>query len=351
MRVLFEITHPKHAHLFRNAITELKKQNHTVAITAREKDVTTQLLESWENQIGGFTVLSRQSKSGIFRLAGELLLRNYRLFKYCRRFKPDVIVARVGPSAAQIGFFMKIPVIVFEDTDDASLQQWISFPFATRVCTAEHYHKNWGRKHIRYNSFDELAYLHPNRFVPDKNIVESTGLVPGEYIVVRFVSWQASHDINQRGIFGNDRKRVIERLQKLGRVVISSENPLPSDLKHLKIPGESHIFHHVLAFARLTFGESSTVCTEGAMLGVPGILINTMKWSSINRLQNTYGLVRQTDEAGEALDIAEQWLTDQNAIETFKKQGNKLIKECVDLTAWMVENIENISGHSEKHLP
>ncbi|MCD4652885.1 DUF354 domain-containing protein [bacterium] len=340
MRILFEITHPKHAHLFRNAIIALRKQGHVVAITAREKDVTIQLLKSWQNDIGDFSILSKQDKPGLIRLAKELILRDYRLFKFCRKFNPDILVARVGPSATHVGYFLKKPVIVFEDTDDACLQQWISFPFATRVCTAKHYKKNWGKKHVRYNSFDEMAYLHPNRFSPDETVVRDAGLIPGEYIIVRLVSWQATHDINQKGIQSIDRIRLINKLQQYRRVVISSETAIPAEFEQLRLPVDSHLFHHILAFACLTMGESSTVATEGAMLGVPGILINTMKWSSINRLQDEFGLVFQTDNSDQAIEVAEKWLNDKDAAQKFRDRTKKLLSVCVDLTAWMLEIID-----------
>ena len=337
MRILFELAHPKHAHLFRYAILELQSRGHTIGITARRKDVTLRLLDAW-----GFpyACLSDYPSGGILALGVELVIRYWRLWKFARRFKPDVFVARVGPAAATVGFLMRKPVIVFEDTEGGTLQQKIAFPFATEICTATHYEKDWGKKHVRHESFDELAYLHPKRFTPDPDIARKAGLVPGEYIILRLVAWQAAHDVGQHGIPVQGRRELIQRLEKFGRVVISSEAPLPPDLEpyHLPVPPED--FHHVLAFSRLTFGESSTVATEGALLGVPGIMVNTMDWGSVNSLVKQQ-LLFQTTNSRDALEIAERLLADPETPHRWRCRLAELLEQKIDLTHWMVERIES----------
>jgi predicted glycosyltransferase len=339
MKILFEITHPKHFHLFRNAISELSKRHHQIAITVREKDVTTNLL--WASGFP-FTVLTRQNSSmGNFSLALELLLRDWRLYRFAKIFSPDVIVARVGPSAAHVGFLLKKPVIVFEDTEDGNLQQKISFPFVDKICTAMHYEKNWGKKHVRYPSFDELAYLHPKRFTPNKMVPLSYDLEPGSYIIVRFVSWQAAHDVGQKGISIERRIHIVKLLEKFGRVLITSEAALPPEFEEYKIPALPEHFHHLLAFAKLTFGESSTVATEGAMLGVPGILVNTMNWGSVNRLVRHYGMLFQTDSVSEALKMAEGLLNNPLVPREWVVKRENLLRNEIDLIEWIVNEIES----------
>ena len=47
MRVLFDMGHPAHVHLFKNTIFKLKKDGHDVKITARKKEVTHALLTAY----------------------------------------------------------------------------------------------------------------------------------------------------------------------------------------------------------------------------------------------------------------------------------------------------------------
>ena len=44
MNILIDIIHPAHVHFFRHAISEFEKRGHKVAVTARQKDVTIELL-------------------------------------------------------------------------------------------------------------------------------------------------------------------------------------------------------------------------------------------------------------------------------------------------------------------
>lgn len=338
MRILFEITHPKHVHFFRNAIKELKARSHVVEITAREKDVTLNLLKAYGLD---YTLLSVQPRGGILALVGELLIRDWRLWHFARQFKPDLLVARVGPCAAHVSKLMRRPVIVFEDTEEGTLQQRISFPLVTRICTAHHYEKDWGAKHVRYKSFDELAYLHPNRSTPDPNVVEQAGLKPGEYIIVRFVSWRAAHDIGKSGI---DRKYyvgLLEELAQYGRVLVTSEAALPPKFERFQLPVAPAEFHNLLAFARLLFSESATVATEAAILGVPSVLVNTMHWGSVNRLRDHYRMVFQTRSAEEGLKIASELLRNPKTPSLWRQRRAKLLEQEIDWTEWMIREIES----------
>jgi predicted glycosyltransferase len=338
MRILFEITHPKHVHFFRNAVKELQTRGHVVAITAREKDVTLNLLKAYGLD---YTVLSAQTKDGILSLAGELLIRDWRLWHVVRKFKPDLLVARVGPCAAHVGKLMRRPVIVFEDTEEGILQQRISFPFVTRICTAKHYEKDWGSKHKRYQSFDELAYLHPNRFTPDPKLVEQARLKPGEYIVVRFVSWRAAHDIGKSGIDRNHRIELLEELARYGRVIVTSEAPLPQKFERFQSPVAPAEFHHLLAFARLSLSESASVAAEAALLGVPAVLVNTMNWGVINRLRDHYRMVFQARSTEEGLTIISELLRDPQTPSRWRQRKEELLRNEIDLTEWIIREIES----------
>lgn len=48
MKILFDMGHPAHVHFFKNAIWELEKRGHQVKVTAREKDVTLELLGAYK---------------------------------------------------------------------------------------------------------------------------------------------------------------------------------------------------------------------------------------------------------------------------------------------------------------
>ncbi len=345
MRILFEVTHPKHVHLFRNAVRALEARGHIVCIAAREKDVTVPLLRAYGLPC---EVLSRHGV-GLFGLVRELVVRDWRLLRLARRFRPDILVARVSPASAHVGALLRRPVVMFDDTEHATLQQKLTFPFVTRICTARHYEKNWGARHVRYRSFDELAYLHPSRFTPDPEVVGEAGLKPEiPYIVVRFVSWRAAHDVGQAGISASGRLRLIRRLERFGRVVVSSEAPMPKELERYRLAIPPHKFHHLLAFARLYLGEGATVATEAALLGVPAIFVSTLRAGSLNRLEHHYGLAFSVSAEEEALSIAERLLADPATPGHWRCRRERLLAEEEDLTDWMVRFIDDLAARRKE---
>ena len=65
--------------------------------------------------------------------------------------------------------------------------------------------------------------------------------------------------------------RVSERLRAHGRVRVSSESPLPAHLDAHRYRGDPGEIHHVMAFCRAVIGESATMASEAAVLGVPAV--------------------------------------------------------------------------------
>ena len=57
-----------------------------------------------------------------------------------------------------------------------------------------------------------------------------------KYAILRFVSWNATHDKGQKGIDRKTKYEIISLLKKNGlKVLISSESELPTDLKKYQI--------------------------------------------------------------------------------------------------------------------
>lgn len=95
------------------------------------------------------------------------------------------------------------------------------------------------------------------------------------FTFARLVSWQSQHDVNDYGV--RDIGRVVQKLERYGRVLISSEAPLPKGLRSYERKGQVGDIHHILAFAQLCFGESATKASEAAQLGVPSVFLSTLR--------------------------------------------------------------------------
>jgi len=83
MRILVDIGHPAHVHLFKNFIWEMEKRGHLVLVTAREKDVAIQLLKAYNIP---FTPVGKKG-TGSLNLAKEWIIRDIEITRIAKRVR------------------------------------------------------------------------------------------------------------------------------------------------------------------------------------------------------------------------------------------------------------------------
>jgi uncharacterized protein len=267
--------------------------------------------------------------------------------KIMRSFRPDVMTGIMGPSIAVAGALRprRVPSVVFYDTEFAVQTNRFVYPLAYSVCTPDCYQGQVPGRHLSYAGYHELAYLHPKRFQPDPTVLAEFGVNPGEpYSIVRFVSWQAVHDRQERGLSAKQKRHLVEVLQRRGRVLISSEGQLTPDLEELAARGPVEKIHHLLAHARLVVGESATMSSEAAVLGVPAVFIATTGRGYTDDEERRYGLVRHFTE--DQYDMALSAIEEITAAppQTWQAARQRLLDEKIDVTGWMTDYFENTFG-------
>ena len=337
MRILVDITHPAHVHFFRNAIDIWRQHGHEIAVTARKKDITIALLNHFNIS---HSTLSEMGK-GKLSLFRELIQRDFRLWKFCRKFKPDVLTAIGGVFVAQVGWLIRKPTIVWDDTEHAGVSHKMTFPFAHSILTPDCYIIDLGNKQEKYAGCHELAYLHPNRFTPDKNVLRKIDINPDEkYCIVRMVSWQAHHDVGQHGFEKNSKVKFISEISKYAKVYITSEGPLPEELEQYRLKIPVHQIHHVMAFASLCITEGATMASEAAVLGVPAVYVNSLRLGYINMLEK-YGLVWQSTNMAEIQQYCLQFLQDEKLKDRIQQAHQKLLDDKIDVAEYIIDTVEN----------
>ena len=332
--------HPAHVHFFRNFRKEMIELGHEIIITAREKDVLVDLLDEY-----GITyqVLSKQGRG--VKLAVELLQRTWRLLEVVRAEKPDVMVGIGGPCITLAGRLTGTPAVVFYDTEFARQTNWFTYPLAHSVCTPDCYQGRVRGNHVTYAGYHELAYLHPRRFEPDPARVRTFGLEAEDpYSLLRFVSWEAVHDVNEKGLTLSQKGELIEELSSHGRVVISSEADLPEEFESFQLRGPVSDIHHVLAHAEMIVGESATMASEAAVLGVPAVFIATTGRGYTDDQQERYGLVDYftEDRFDEAMTTIKARFAAGSPRALSVAARKQLLTEKIDVTRWMVDYIRNL---------
>ncbi len=138
--------------------------------------------------------------------------------------------------AAISAFLLGKPHISLEDTFNFE-QIRIYKPFTQVILTSDYEHPLKTDIVIRYSGYHELAYLHPFRFTPDKSVLQELGgvLENEKYIIIRFVSWDATHDFGQKGISRENKIKTVKEFSRYAKVFISSEKELPKELKKIPI--------------------------------------------------------------------------------------------------------------------
>jgi len=338
MRILFNIGHPAQVHLFKNLIQELERRGHQCKITTIAKDISLYLLDAYgfEYEVVG------QGRPTLATKAIELMRVESRLYRIAHSFGPDLLVGGVGNVyVAHVGKLLRKPSIVFDDTEHAKIDHRLMDPFADVICTPSCYRDNIGPKQIRYNGYHELAYLHPNRFTPNPAVLAEIGLDEGDpFIIVRFVSWQASHDVGQHGI--SDKAGLVKALEEYGRVLITSEGALPRELQEYQVKISPEKMHDLLSYATLFFGDSPTMTTESAVLGTPAICVSTWacECGNFKDLSSNYDLLYCFRDEHVALQKAFNLLSSGNIKSEWAVKREKMLKDKIDVTAFMVDFIE-----------
>ena len=335
MKILIDILHPAHVHFFKNFINIAQKKHHNILVTSREKEMTNYLLD-----IYGIDHVSISSISNsTLGLGKELLFRNLRFLKIANKFKPDVLLGIMGPTIAPIGKLTGTPSLVFYDTEHAKITNSWVYPLATKIVTPVCYNDNLGKKHVTYNGYHELAYLHPNYFKPDISVLNKLGLDEKErFAIIRFVSWGAGHDIGKQGISLETKKRIIKLLSKNMKVFISSEKQLPPDLERFKLSIPYEKIHDALYFAYLYFGEGGTMASEAALLGTPAIYANCLKLGYIQELETVYDMIYSYDNPNEGFNQIKNLLgSDVDLKKEWILKRKKLLKDKIDVTKFLVD--------------
>jgi uncharacterized protein len=249
LRVIVDIGHPAHVHFFKNTIWSLERKGHQVMVVSRDKDVVIELLDAYKIP---HTVLSKV-KQGKVHLFEELFIRESKLYNVARQFNPDLIIGILSPPVAHVAWALGKKSIIFNDTEHAEVAQKTTYPFCDIICTPTSFKRDAGKKQIRYRGYHELAYLHPAYFSPNPEVLLDLGVEVGEpFVILRFISWGAHHDVGQHGI--NNKLALIQELEKYGKVFISSEGKLAEEFDRYRIRVPPEKIHSLLYYSKLCVG-------------------------------------------------------------------------------------------------
>lgn len=339
MKILFDIGHPAHVHLFKNLAWQLEGHGHQVYFSTREKDVTTALLKAYDIKYISFG----KNYSRAWKKPIGLVKFTYLLLKYARKIKPDMYVSHGSFYAAIVSKLLKKPHVSLENNGNWE-QIRLYLPFTDVVFTPWNLEQDLGNKQVRLKTFHEMAYLRPEYFKPDKGRIEKLGIQDSEkYCIIRLVSWNASHDVGQTGINKQILEKIVRKIEKDYRIFISAEGDIPEEFRKYLIKIDPVDMHHVLYYASLCISEGATMASEAGALGTPALYVNTLK-RSYNKDQETFGTVFNCNRPFQAIDALTALLSTDLSDEIFQERRKELLRSRIDLTQfllWFIEDYPN----------
>ena len=172
-----------------------------------------------------------------------------------------------------------------------------------------------------------------------------------KFILLRFSSLNAHHDIGAKGFNFADKKGMYEfvkDLENYGRVFITSELKLDKELEQYRFDIPLGDFHSFLSFATLYMGEGASMAAEGAVLGVPSIYVSTTRRGYLDDLEKKFGLAFTVTNRKQALKKAEELLEDDNLKDIWKKKKEKMLMDKIDATKFIVDFIENYVKNEDR---
>jgi uncharacterized protein len=340
MKIFIDIGHPAHVHYFRNFIKLMQEKGHEFFISARDRSIIQYLLNQFK-----IPFYSRgKGRNGIPGKLWYMLIADLKLLNQAKRFRPDIFLSFASPYAAQVSWILGKPHIVLDDTEHARFGHMFYKFFSKVFLNPQYFQKDFGANQIQFRSFTELLYLHSNHFSPDEEVLSLLKLRSGEkYILLRFVSWEANHDIGHSGLDFNTKKQLVTLFIEKGyKVFISSESDKPDPFFIpflINIPPEK--MHDVLKFSELFISESGTMASESAILGTPVMYVNSLPLMGYLSEEQKAGMLYAYPSSKGVIEKVNELLSLNNLKESFQFQNKKMLSDKIDATAFLVWFIEN----------
>lgn len=345
MKVLFHLGHPAHFHLFKNVILNLHKNNHQTLVVIKKKDVLEDLLKS--SGIEYINILPEGRKDGKFHVAIGQLKQDLKVYQATKKFKPDLLVG-TSVAISHVGKLTGIPSINVNE-DDAEVvplyaklaYPWASCIIAPNVCSVG----KWSAKKIGYNGYHELAYLHPDNFIPLIDVASKYVNIQNPYFIIRFAKLTAHHDTGIKGITPQIASTIIQLLEPHGKVYITSERKLETEFEPYRIQIDPKDMHHVMSFSSIYIGDSQTMAAEAGVLGIPFVRFNDFvgRISYLKELEEKYHLgygVKTTDES-KLYEVIKTIISTPNRKEVYQEKRRKMLSESIDLSLFLTNFIQN----------
>ena len=344
MNILIDIGHPGHVHLLHGVAEEMKRHGHTLFYSVRNIAIAKRLMAHY----GMIPYIDLgDKKDSLLGKAQTILQQDIQIANFVRKNHIDLGLSS-GLVLSHVSKLSHMKSYVFDDDDDIVEPLSVRFehPLSDVVFTPDCIQRK--TKHaVYYAGTHELAYLHPNRFTPDPTVLQHAGIQPGErFFIMRFVALKGHHDVGQQGLTLEQKKALVELLKAHGRVIITSERTIEPEFEPYRLPVPPEEIHSLMAYSSMFLGDSQTMTSEAAVLGVPALKCNTFagRLSVPNMLEQRFDLcyAYQPQQFEEMYSHIKQLLArDPEGLKNeWREKRQRMLAEMIDPTEFFVNYIE-----------
>ena len=147
-------------------------------------------------------------------------------------------------------------------------------------------------------------------------------------------------------------REIIKILEPKGIVVLNSERELPEDLQKYVFDFHKNDVAHYIANSKLFISDSTTMCAEAAVLGIPAIEIDDWfaDFKQYEELKERYSLLFGfgVEDIEKIKEKIEELTTNVNIKAEYKKRQEYMLTEKIDASAYLIWMIENYPESSEE---
>ena len=355
MRYWFYLGHPAHFHLLKNVYVNLQQKGHECRFVIKKKEMIVDLLKDHGFNYSYLAAKERKKKNK-FALGWTMIRQDMNLLKLCLKEKPDLGIG-TSEHFSHIGTLLRFPSINLneDDADAVPLYAKVAYPLASVILSPVSCRNGkWEYKTIKYESYHELAYLHPNHFTPDNHVIKKYFSPDEKFYLIRFSGLYAHHDVGNAGINLSLAQKIISAIIPYGKVYITSERELEPELEKFRIIINPSDIHHVMAFAQLLVCDSQTMAAESGVLGTPFIRYNSFvdRLGYLKELEEKYQLgygIKAGDET-KLLETLQLILIQPGYKKDNLERRLKMLKDKFDLAkylTWFIENYPESRRKSE----
>jgi len=268
-KVLIGLYHIPHVNFFKNAIKKLEEEGVECLIYLRERG---RLLDIAKKELkrDDFTIIGKHRVSTIGKAIGMFQV-GFRLFRLIYRNKEIKVVLAIGANElCRASRMLGRKNISFNDDPDTHVFNY-TLKIADKLIIPKLIETK-GQNISHYNGYKELAYLHPDYFSPNIEILDNFGLEKDNYIFIREQSPVSM--VYRHTNIGDFRGIVDELFKRKFNLVFSLEDKENIDFykgKGLILEEPLEDIHSIISFAQLTLTTGDTLSRESCILGTPSI--------------------------------------------------------------------------------